>query len=466
MICAQETEKHLLSWMLNSQKALDLVAPYLTEELFYDVKCKEIAKIFIQLIREGEAINWQMIIARLNALPYCHATMGDVAELMSIPGSSTAPIPSLLRTLDMYRRCRAMVNLSQILWMAGTRSPQLEKQGQEIEEMLEQFDKIRLGIDSPIVAMEKCIEQNLQTIQDNLNPETRHSGMLTGFQLIDQWGGLPIGMTVLGAKSSHGKSAMAMSWAMHAARSGMKVAFFSFEMLSEELSARALAMETRDMRTQVSANAIMRMPLRQEQIASTTEAALRLRNSGCGENILLNADLSSSFSRMELQIRQLVNHSGVKVVFVDYLQIVEMSRKNGSTREEAIGTIAHRLHALSVQLQIHIIVLSQMNRTIQGEPNMFQLRDSGQIAEAADSIAILWRPEQDRISSYNEPHQSWPTHGTAILKMEKFRNGPTGDALVRYIPHLTCYEDLPDDQAVALAQNPSEQDLFSSEIFS
>lgn len=462
MICAEETEKHLLSWMLHSQKAIDIVAPYLREDHFYDPRWKEIAKIFIQLIQEGEPFNWQIVSARLKAQPYVIATMADVGELMSVPGSSTAPISSLLKTLDMYRKCRAMVSLSQILWMTGVKDPIADKQDQEIEIMLKQFDDIRLGIESPIITMEESVAENLKTIDDNQREETRHTGLLTGFRLIDQWGGLPIGMTILGAKSSHGKSSMAMAWALHAAKRGMKVAFFTFEMLSEELSARALSMETRDMKSQVSANTLMRMPLNADQKEATLTAVKRLRESGCLQNFMLNKDIACSYTKMELQIRQLVNHSGIKAVFVDYLQIVEMSRKGGQTKEEQIGNIAHRLHTLAVQLQIYIIVLSQMNRSIQGEPSMHQLRDSGQIAEAADSIAIVWRPEQDKLSSYNEPHQSWPTKGTALLKMEKFRNGPTGESLIRYMPHLTCYEDFKNPPSDAGANN---QELFSTLSF-
>lgn len=465
MICAQETEKHLLYWLLSSQKAIDMVAPYLREDHFYDPVNKEIGKIIIQLIHEGETVDWTVVWGRLQTMPYAHATMADVGALLSIPGSSTGSITTLLKILDRYRKCRAMVTLSQTLWMTGVKDPQEDKQDQEIEMMLKQFDEIRLGIESPIITMEESVQENLRTIEDNKKEETRHTGLLTGFRLIDQWGGLPIGMTVLGAKSSHGKSAMAMAWALNAAKRGMKVAFFTFEMLSEELSARALAMQTRDMKAQVSANALMRMPLNDEQMHSAQEAVNRLRESGCLQNFMLNKDISSSFTKMELQIRQLVNHSGVKAVFVDYLQIVEMSRKGGETKEEQIGNIAHRLHTLAVQLQIYIIVLSQMNRSIQGEPSMHQLRDSGQIAEAADSIAIVWRPEQDKLPSYNEPHQSWPTKGTALLKMEKFRNGPTGDCLIKYTPHITCYEDIDPNGYNDLNLNADQRELFSPDTF-
>jgi len=466
-ICAQATEEHLLYWLLTSEKALLLVAKDLKEDLFYDPKCKAIAKAIIQLLEEEEQVNWQTVVARLNAQPYQNATMADVAQIIAIPGSSTAPLLSLMKTLDMYRKCRAMVKLSQILWMTGTKDPQISTQEQEIEMMLQQFDEIRLGFEKTFEPLDEALEKNRQTIADNQHAETRHTGLLTGFKLIDNMGGLPIGMSVLAAKSSHGKSAMALNWAVNAAKQGMKVAFFSLEMQSEELSARILSMETRDMQALVSANAIMRMPLSQEQIHSTDMAITRLRESGCAKNILLNVDLSSAFTRMELQIKQLVSQDGVKAIFIDYLQIVEMARKNGSTKEEVIGAIAHKLHALAVKMQIYIVVLSQVNRTVQGEPSMFQLRDSGQIAEAADSVAILWRPEQEPIpTTYNEPHKDWPTAGTAILKLEKFRNGPTGEDLIKYTPRLTYYEDLsPEELALRMHQPGKQDELFTPETF-
>jgi len=458
-------EGNLLALMLQSKVAVDFVSPYLRAEHFYDAKYRFIAQIMLKMIEEGVEISPMMVVARINVEPNPQATMADVAELLSAPTTQTQSLLSMLQLLDQYRKCRALVDLSMQMFVAGRRlnPDRLEK---DIDELVEQFYKIRQGIESPIITMDQSVDRNLQIIQDNLSDETRHQGLLSGFHLIDKPGGLPVGLTVLGAKTSHGKSAMAMTWAVNASKSGMKVAYFSFEMESEELSARALAMETRQMEPPVSANTMMRLPLDSAQLASTHEAAVRLRKSGCCQNLYLNEDHSTTYPRLEMQIRQLVNHNGVKAVFIDYLQTVNMPGRSSMTREEQIGQVAHRLHELALQLRIHVVALSQMNRSIQGEPNMFHLRESGQIAEAADCIAIIWRPEQDHYPLYNEPHTHWPTKGTALLKIEKFRNGPTGESLVAFTPHVTAYRDLSASEIAQLANQPASQpDLLSPELF-
>ncbi len=454
-------EANLLAIMIQYKKAVDFVAPHFRDDFFYTEKYRFLAQVILRMLEEGEEVSPMLLVAKINLVENPKATMLDVTDLMSMPTTSTSlSLMGMLELLDKYRKCRALVDLSMKMYMVGKHLDD-DRLEEEIDLLLNDFDKIRQGFGNPIITLDQSVDNNLQIIQDNLSDKTRHTGLMTGFNLIDRSGGLPKGLTILGGKTSHGKSAMAMAWAVNAAKAGMKVAYFSFEMESEELSARALAMETHKMKTSVSANTMMRLPLDSQQLASAQEAVLQLRKSGCSQNLYFNEDHTTTYPHLEMEIRQLVNHNEVKAVFIDYLQTVNLPGRNNSTREELVGQVAHRLHELALQLKIHIVALSQMNRSIQGEPNMFHLRESGQIAEAADCIAILWRPSKDHVSCYNEPHISWPVKGTAILKLEKFRNGPTGDTLVRFVPQITRYDDFPEEDY----PTNTERELFSSEVF-
>ena len=112
---------------------------------------------------------------------------------------------------------------------------------------------------------------------------------------------------------------------------------------------------------------------------------------------------------------------GISGVVIDYLQILNVNMK-GSTKEQQMADVARRLKNLAKELDVWIIALSQLNRDSQNpQPSLNRLRDSGQIAEAADVVILIYRPEVYG-KQYPQPFRNAVTGGTAMLDVAKGRN--------------------------------------------
>lgn len=151
----------------------------------------------------------------------------------------------------------------------------------------------------------------------------------------------------------------------------------------------------------------------------------------------------SSMSLLDLQvnIRRDVIERKVKVVFVDYLQL--MSVPNRAERNQEIGDITRGLKVLAKDFNVPIVVLSQLNRLVEyrGEkrPMLADLRDSGNIEQDADVVIFVYRPE---VYGIDKTEDGFPTDGYAELVVAKNRNGATGIVPVTFLKETMKFENL------------------------
>ena len=138
------------------------------------------------------------------------------------------------------------------------------------------------------------------------------------------------------------------------------------------------------------------------------------------------------------RIKQLVITSDVKLVFVDYLQLISAKYKGG-TREQEISTIARGLKNLAKELNITIIALSQLNRGVglrqQSRPTMADLRESGEIEQASDIVILVYRPEYYGIKDIDGQDQK----GVAEIIFAKGRSIGVGKVYMNFIANLTKF---------------------------
>ncbi len=243
-------------------------------------------------------------------------------------------------------------------------------------------------------------------------------GVPSGFALIDNKGGLERGeLMVIAGRNSNGKTSLALCVALHAAERGEPVGVFSLEMTNVQLATRLTSLLTG-----VDGESIKRGQLTPEQWGQFVRVNDRLpiyfdkRRSTDGDTLIGN------IKAMHAQL-------GVQIVVIDYLQLL---RGRERERLQQIGGIAHKLEALSKQLGITIILLSQLRRNAPNnpEPKIEELKESGDIADAADSIYLVYRPERHGENvRYPDMSQRWseyPTKGTALLMCVKNRQGALG----------------------------------------
>lgn len=243
-------------------------------------------------------------------------------------------------------------------------------------------------------------------------------GVPTGFKLLDAMlnGGMKRGnLIILGARPSMGKSALAQNIALEAGRDYSSL-FCSMEMQNDELMDRAVSSLGC-----IPLDAVISGQLTDAQWSYYTAATIKIR----GLNWFIDDRPALTLLDVRSKARQVKRKSGLDLLVVDYLQLMS---GNGDNRNSQVEEISRGLKALAKELNIAVIALSQLNRSIETRPNkrplMSDLRDSGAIEQDADVIIFLYRDEV-----YNpETH----LRGFADVIIAKNRQGAIGDIVLEY----------------------------------
>lgn len=279
-------------------------------------------------------------------------------------------------------------------------------------------------------------------------------GVPSGFALIDRKGGLERGeLMVIAGRNSNGKTSLALCIALNASMAGVPVGIFSLEMTNLQLTTRLTSLLTG-----INGESIKRGQL-------TTEEWDKFVGVNDQAPIYFDKRRSTDSDALVANIKGMVAQLGVQVVVIDYLQLLRGKERE---RLQQIGGIAHRLEALSKQLGICIILLSQLRRNAPNDPvpKLEELKESGDIADAADSIYLVYRPERHGADlKYPDMSQNWSqysTKGTALLMCVKNRQGAmNGEQLLAFDAGTTRFYEknqfaLADDSGL-----PQIDDIFN-----
>lgn len=229
-------------------------------------------------------------------------------------------------------------------------------------------------------------------------------------------------------------TSLAIAFTLSAAKYGHGVAFYSMEMKKEQIAARMISIESG-----IPANEIMYSKLSGEQFERIDMGIGKIYD----KPVYFDDRSTSNIDTILASIRTMKLKYGISGAVVDYLQILSVNMK-GSNTEQQMGEAARRLKNLAKELDIWIVALSQLNRdSINPVPSLARLRASGQIAEAADVVMLIYRPELYG-KYYPEPFQNADTRGTAMIDIAKGRNIGLAKFLVRFEAANTRFSDLDD----------------------
>lgn len=262
------------------------------------------------------------------------------------------------------------------------------------------------------------------------------TGIATGLIDLDGFtnGLQPSDLVVLAADTSQGKTAMALGIARAAAHEQTPVALYSYEMNTTQLTTRIMAQETH-----TSAKQILLGHLNDEEIQHLHSQMGPL--SDCP--IYIEECQNNSLSHLINSMHGMVLRKGIWLFVIDYLQLIHNSGNKYKTKEQEIGEIARDLKNFAKATNTCVLLLSQLNRNQNkrnnGEPKLSDLRDSGQIEEAADIVLLIYRPEEYGIETYPDHH---PTQGTAEIIIAKGRNIGLGTMRVSFSKENTLFTDL------------------------
>jgi len=257
------------------------------------------------------------------------------------------------------------------------------------------------------------------------------TGVPSGFVDLDRLtsGFQPSELVIVAARPSMGKTAFCLNVATHAAVEGQGVAVFSLEMSRDQLVQRMLTAEAR-----VDSQRVRQGGLRDADFTNLARAAGVLQS--CP--VWIDDTPSLSLLEMRSKARRLKAENDIKMVVVDYLQLMR-SPEYAENRVQEISDISRSLKALARELEVPVVALSQLSRASEqrgGErrPILSDLRDSGAIEQDADLVLFIHRPEY-----YDREDES--KKGMADIMLAKNRNGPTGDVQLRFSREYTRFDN-------------------------
>jgi replicative DNA helicase len=259
------------------------------------------------------------------------------------------------------------------------------------------------------------------------------TGVSSGYREIDEWtyGFQPGDLILLAARPSQGKTALALDFAINSSArdNDSAVVLFSIEMSRRQLIQRMLSMVSG-----VDLKAFRTGSFKQNNLEEMLEAFGVLAQSS------IYVDDSSKLTVVDMltRCRNLKNRIPIKLIIVDYIQLISTSGRRAENRVNELAEISRALKALAKELDAPVIALSQLSRAVEqrereekGRPMLSDLRDSGALEQDADVVMFIYRPDKYGIED------AVPDEAEIIFA--KQRNGPVGSAYLRFHPLTTHF---------------------------
>lgn len=289
------------------------------------------------------------------------------------------------------------------------------------------------------------------------------SGLASGYASLDR---ITLGwqkgdLIIVAARPSMGKTAFTLTMARNmSVINHTPVAFFSLEMPDVQLVKRLLVSETGLAADQIKGG-------RKMEEHDWVQLESRVHDL---VNAPLYIDDTPSMSIMEFRskARRLVNGKGVKIIIIDYMQLMVGPPELRGMREQEVAAISRSLKAVAKELNVPVIALSQMNRASEmrsansKRPQLSDLRESGSIEQDADIVIFISRPEKNGI--FEDPETQLSTKGVAEIIIAKHRNGETGDIKMQFRDSEIRFLDYNDDVGADFATDPQSFGRYASKM--
>lgn len=426
-----DCEQLVIGSILNNVGSYMTVAEILDENCFQMPLTRGVYDAIKEMDKRGETIDVVTIVGEL-AREGSTIQPWQVAEL-----SSKGVVYDIIYHANRLKE----LSLRRRLWNLGMRLVQSGVAETEEVESIQQMATEELnglfGTVEGVFTLTQALMRLSDIITNNLSRGKRVTGTPTGFRRLDEKGGLhPSDLIIIGGESSHGKTSFLLA-ITNKVIENERMAIYSMEMTKEQLAARLVSMKSG-----VAASDIMyKGDLQPTELELIDQAKGMLP----GENLYFDDESTSNIDSILLSIRKMKLKYDISGAAVDYLQILSVNSKTSQTREQQMGDAARRLKNLAKELNIWIIALSQLSRNSQEpEPTLNRLRDSGQIAEAADVVMFVYRPSLKGLT-FPHPFENVPEEdieNRALVKVDKGRNIGVFKFLVEFNAATTHFTDM------------------------
>ncbi len=424
-------EEALLGGVMLENAALSQVSDYVREEDFYRPGNREIFKTILTLARNQEPIDLVTVADHLKQRQKLDEVGGS--------GYLSSLVDNVHTAANLMAYARIVKNKSLLRGLIHTATDIVEKSYGEVEDvdlLVDDAEKSILDVarnrnQSEITPIDEVVKRSFAAIDAAYRSNTTITGVPTGFADIDNLtcGFQRSDLIIIAGRPSMGKTSLALNIVHNTAANPdtvSRVAFFSLEMSKEQLVTRMLCSQS-----EINAQTIRRGLLKDEDWPRLSEAAAVV------SELPIYIDDTAAITVMEMRAkaRRLKNSKGLDMVVVDYLQLM---RGDGGSRGREISGISRSLKAMAKELDIPVVALSQLNRSVESRidkrPQLSDLRESGAIEQDADVIMFVYR---DEVYNTDKPDNK----GLAEILVRKQRNGPSGVVNMRFIGEITTFRD-------------------------
>ncbi len=448
---ALDAEESVLGVCL-SDRSVDRVADHVRPEEFYRSAYGEIFAAMLECDKQGIALDVRAVQSVLQARG-TFEDCGGFSTLSSLTFENMGSVtpsngPYYAGRVRQAAQRRALMTAAMEIYVAA------QDEEAETEDVIARAEQsLTEAIDRDVVD-ETCVDGQLladavlERMEQDFKRGGRERGMYTGLPDLDYvLGGLSAGeLIIIAARTSMGKTALALSIMRNIILIGRRVIYFSLEMPRDNIMDRLYAMEGK-----VPMNRLMNGTLTRDDLEASRKA--RRRFDGCKFLVDDRAGVSPEYIRRK--VRRENARAPLSCVFVDHLHLMRTGLKFDKMVEKW-GEISQQLKILARDLKIPVVALAQFSRGPESRtdktPQMSDLRESGRLEEDADKIVSIFRPSYYKPGDATE--EKTAPDDDVRLHVVKNRNGKTGSVPIRFHEETGFFESIVKDyQPVAPARN-------------
>ncbi len=443
---AIDVEEAVLGALMLEKDAYSVISDLLKPETFYEHKNQLIFEAIQQLALNQEPIDMLTVTNKLQMNGVLDEVGGPfyIATLTGKVGSA-AHVEYHARIIAQKALARNLINF------AGGIESKAFDETTDIDELMqaaegELFQLSQHNIKKDVVQIDPVIQDALKKIEQAANRSDGLSGLPSGFHELDKMtsGWQNTDLVIIAARPAMGKTAFVLSMVKNMAVDyNIPVGMFSLEMSNLQLVNRLLQNVC-----EISGEKVKSGKLTREEWTQLTTRITRLQ----GAPIFVDDTPGLSVFELRTKARRLVREHGVKMIMIDYLQLMTAAGMQFGSREQEVSTISRSLKGLAKELDIPIIALSQLNRgveTRQGEgkrPQLADLRESGAIEQDADMVCFIHRPEYYKIY---EDEKGNDLRGLAEIIIAKHRSGSVGDVRLKFRGEFVRFQNMDEDTSLS-----------------
>jgi len=464
---AIELEEAVLGALMLEKGAIIEISDILTAPSFYVEAHQKIFKVILHLSEEHKPIDILTVTEELRKREELEEIGGAyyIAQLTSRVASSAH--------LEFHARIIAQKHIQrELIRVASDIQNKAYDASSDVDDLLDFSERELFNISSgnikkDITSIKPIVDEAIRQIEESSQREDGLTGTPCGFTALDRMtnGWQPSDMIIVAARPSMGKTSFVLSMTRNiAVEHRVPVAFFSLEMSNIQLVNRLISSETGLPSEKIRTGKLQ--PHEWEQLEN------RIQNLAEAPIFLDDTPAITTFE-LRAKCRRLKMQHDIQIVIIDYLQLMTGPAEVRGSREQEVSHISRGLKAIAKELNIPIIALSQLNRSVEmragdKRPQLSDLRESGAIEQDADIVIFIHRPERYGIT---EDEAGNSTLGIAEIIVAKHRNGAVGDVKLRFISDLAKFTDLEGDSFSPLGNDfdlggstTTETRVFSSKM--